>query len=280
MSVLLCFSFLTFSAETIESMTDLNVCVLQADLAWENPQLNYERLAGLMSNQREADIIVLPEMFTTGFSMEPALVAETHGLSMETLEWMKRHAALLDSAITGSISVQEEGKYYNRLYWVEPDGTVIWYDKNHLFSFAGEDACYTAGTERLIVEWRGWKVLPLICYDLRFPELARNGSLNGNANYDLCIYVANWPGVRSHPWSSLLVARAIENQCYLVGCNRVGQDGKDIDYAGDSIILNSRGELLAEALPGKAQQITASLSMQELLDFRAKFPVLEDQKKA
>lgn len=261
-------------------MNDLNVCVLQADLAWENPKLNYERLAALMSNQQEADILVLPEMFTTGFSMEPVRVAEKHGLSMETLEWMKHQAALLDAAITGSVSVNEDGQYYNRLYWVEPDGTVKWYNKNHLFSFAGEDAHYTAGSDRLIIEWRGWKVLPLICYDLRFPELARNGSSNGEANYDLCLYVANWPGVRSHPWSSLLVARAIENQCYLAGCNRVGQDGKDIGYTGDSVILNSRGDVLAEAAPGQVQQITASLSMQALLDFRAKFPVLEDQKKA
>ncbi len=261
-------------------MNDLRVCAIQADLVWENPTENYVRLASLFPQKNEADVIVLPEMFTTGFSMVPEQIAEQHSLSMETLEWMKKHATELDAAITGSVSVKDGGRYFNRLYWVEPDGTVKWYDKNHLFSFAGEDEHYTAGKGRMIVAWRGWKILPLVCYDLRFPELARNGSSNGTAEYDLCIYVANWPSVRSAPWSALLVARAIENQCYLIGCNRVGLDGKDISYSGDSVILNSRGESVAVAEPGKVELIRASLNKQELLDFRSKFPVLEDQKKA
>lgn len=261
-------------------MKDLRVCAIQANLVWENPNANYQAIATLFPQRGEVDLVVLPEMFTTGFSMKPESVAEQHSLEMSTLVWMKSSAAELNAAITGSVSVEEDGHYYNRLYWVEPEGRVLWYDKQHLFTFANEDDHYTAGKNRMIVHWRGWNILPLICYDLRFPELARNGQTNSEIDYDLCIYVANWPAVRSHPWTSLLVARAIENQCYLIGCNRSGNDGNDIAYTGDSAILDPRGTTLTYAEPGVEEAISHTLSAEALVDFRRKFPVLFDRKKA
>lgn len=261
-------------------MNDLRVRAIQANLAWENPEANYQSIQQLLPAKGEADVVVLPEMFTTGFSMKPEEVAEQHDLAMPTLRWMKSCSKSIDAAITGSVSVEENGNYFNRLYWVEPEGRVVWYDKQHLFTFAQEDNHYTAGKERLIVHWRGWNILPLICYDLRFPELARNGQTNSEIDYDLCIYVANWPAVRSHPWTSLLVARAIENQCYLVGCNRSGADGNEIAYSGDSAILDPRGTTLTFAKPGVEEAISYTLSAEALVDFRRKFPVLFDRKKA
>ncbi len=260
-------------------MKDLNVAVVQCDLAWENPAVSRNHIEKLMRDYAKADVIVLPEMFTTGFSMNAQHIAEAHDLeSMASLQWLMSQAKRLDAAITGSIAVKDQEKFYNRMYWVTPDGETQWYDKRHLFSFANEDHHYTPGDQTVIVSFRGWKLCLQVCYDLRFPEGARNGLTEKTAHYDVLIYVANWPEVRRTPWTSLLVARAIENQCYLLASNRVGTDGNNISYSGDSVILNAKGERLAEAHPAVEAVITAQLSGEELESFREKFPVLYDRK--
>lgn len=224
------------------------------------------------------DVVVLPEMFTTGFSMSASVVAEEHSDTMQTLVWMRGEAARLNAAITGSVAVRDGEQCYNRLYWVEPNGKTQFYDKRHLFTFAGEHREYTPGARRVVVEWRGWKILLQICYDLRFPESARNGIAAENPMYDALIYVANWPEVRRDPWSTLLKARAIENQCYVLGVNRVGTDGNGHVYSGDSAIHGPKGELISTALAGETAVISARLSAVELADFRSKFPVLHDRR--
>lgn len=213
-------------------------------------------------------------MFTTGFSMNAEHIAEAFHSEMLTLQWMREMAREVNAVITGSVSVKDGAHCHNRLLWVRPDGTFSHYDKRHLFSMAGEHEHYTAGTARIVEEVKGWKVLPLVCYDLRFPELARNAAQN---TYDALVYVANWPQVRRHPWSALLVARAIENQAYTVGVNIVGTDGNGHEYSGDSILLDPRGETLAAAAAGKEQVITATFSARLLHEFRHRFPVLNDR---
>ena len=257
---------------------DLAVNVLQCALAWESAEENYNSISGLLEGTPPCDVIVLPEMFTTGFSMEPERVAERHDSDgMRSLEWMAALAATRSAAVTGSVSVEASGRYFNRMYWVEPDGAVQWYDKRHLFSFANEHDHYTAGRDRLIVDWRGWKILLQVCYDLRFPEYIRNNVLDAGPAYDAAVFVANWPAVRSRQWKVLLLARAIENQCYVIGCNRVGEDGNNMMYSGDSSVIDPTGDYLAEAIPGNEMVVHASLSRGRLEDLRKAFPVLLDQ---
>jgi omega-amidase len=256
-------------------MENLRVSAVQTTLIWEDPAANIQQLNKVVADLSDTDLIVLPEMFTTGFTMQPEQFAEPHGDSMVTLKWMKSVAAAKQAVICGSVSVSEGGYYYNRLYWVFPDGSYDWYDKVHLFSFGNEPEHYQAGTARKIFEWRGWKVLPLTCYDLRFPELARNSG--DEDRYDLCLYVANWPAVRSYPWQTLIRARAIENQCYLIGVNRVGADGNGEPHSGDSAILDPRGAELAVGTPRQATVLNATLDSSALADFRKKFPVLADK---
>ena len=219
---------------------NLNVAIIQADLKWEdsvaNRSLFSKEIAALSDS---VELIVLPEMFTTGFSMNAEnLAEETNG---ETLLWMKEQAKLKDAAITGSVIITENGEFYNRLFFVFPDGTVQKYDKRHTFTLAKEDKTYTAGTERLIVNYKGWKICPLICYDLRFPVWARN-----TEDYDLLIYVANWPKKRVAAWDALLKARAIENMSFCIGVNRVGEDGDGFVYNGHSAIYDCLGAILTQ----------------------------------
>ena len=222
-------------------MQNLQLAILQADLAWENPKENLAYFTKEILNLPEkVDVIVLPEMFTTGFSMNAEVLAEpTNGKS---LSWMVNMAKEKQACVTGSLIVEEKGNYYNRLYWVYPDETFKTYDKKHLFSLAKEEETYTAGNEKLIVNYKGWKFCPLICYDLRFPVWARN-----TENYDVLLYVANWPEIRTSAWDALLKARAIENMCYCVGVNRVGKDGNNYPYSGHSAVYDALGNQLTKS---------------------------------
>lgn len=250
----------------------MKLLLLQTDIRWLAPDENRRRAENLIDvalTSGPVDLIVLPEMFTTGFAVEPADAAESDS-GAETLAWMRRTAALTDAAVTGSVAVEENGRYFNRLFFVYSDGSFHKYDKRHLFSFAGEDKRYTAGTERVVVEWRGWRILLQVCYDLRFPVFAR-----GRGDYDMVLYVANWPTVRIHPWNTLLRARAIENVCYAVGVNRTGDD-PFASYSGGTALVGFKGETLASASPGMEEAILCETDMEALRAFRTKFPALDD----
>lgn len=247
-------------------MRDLRVTLVQSMLHWENANANRDLFVGKLDGLKgSTDLIVLPEMWTTGFTMNTALAEAMDG---ETVCWMKEHAVRTDAAIYGSVIIAEGGKTYNRGLFVTPDGKVKHYDKRHLFRFARETDHYSAGRERIVVEWRGWRILLQICFDLRFPVFARN-----RGDYDAALYVANWPEARSYPWSQLLVARAIENQCYVVGLNRVGMDGKGLHYIGDSVAIDPKGQVMATCKPASDCITHAMFDAAALADFRAKFPV-------
>jgi omega-amidase len=254
-------------------MNELRVSIIQSTLHWENPGANRELFAEKIAALETAtDLVVLPEMFTTGFSMQPARIAEIAG--GETLAWMQQLATAHNTAITGSVAVHENGAYFNRLYWVNADGTFLQYDKRHLFRMAGEDEAYTGGTKNITPELKGWRIRPLICYDLRFPVWSRNrwNKETLQADYDVLLYVANWPERRNHPWQSLLTARAIENQAYVIGCNRTGEDGNGITYSGNSAIIDFKGEDLARLEPGATGVLNTTLNYEALTDFRKAFP--------
>lgn len=222
-------------------MQNLNLAILQADLAWENPQENIDYFTKeIMSLTENVDVIVLPEMFTTGFSMNATHLAEPQ--NGKSLSWMQQMAKEKQACVTGSLIVEENGNYYNRLYWVFPDETFKSYDKKHLFTLAKEEQTYTAGNQKLIVEYKGWKCCPLICYDLRFPVWARN-----TEDYDVLLYVANWPEMRTSAWDALLKARAIENMAYCVGVNRVGEDGNGYPYSGHSAVYDALGKQITKS---------------------------------
>lgn len=215
---------------------NLKITIIQSELHWENAEANLEMFSKKIQNiEEETDLIILPEMFTTGFSMNPKELAELN--DGETLQWMISEAKKLNTAITGSVIISENNHFYNRLFFVFPDGSYEKYDKKHTFTLAGENESYTAGTERLIVNYKGWKICPLVCYDLRFPVWARN-----TEGYDVLIYVANWPKVRTLAWDTLLRARAIENMTYCIGVNRVGFDGNDHEYVGHSAVYDVLGK--------------------------------------
>ena len=246
----------------------MKVTILQRDIVWANPAKNIERAERAIRGNIGADLYVLPEMFSTGFCTEPEGIAES--CDSDTLKWMRRKAAEIDAAIAGSIAVEQEGKYYNRFYFVKPDGSVTYYDKKHLFTYGGEHLRFTAGEERVVVEWRGVRILLEVCYDLRFPIWARN-----RGDYDMILYVASWPTPRVAAWSSLLVARAIENQCYVAGVNRVGTDPA-CEYCGGSVIIDSYGRTIAACTDNTECEATAEVDMEALEAFRKKFPVLKD----
>lgn len=253
-------------------MDNLNITFIQTHLQWEDVVKNLKHFSEKLDQVNEpTDIIVLPEMFTTGFTMNPNVMAEEHG--GKTLQWMLQKAKEKNCVLTGSISIKDGNTFHNRLYWVMPDGTFKHYDKRHLFQMGNEHQHYTAGTQKLIVDYRGWKICPLICYDLRFPVWSRNRK---EETYDLLLYVANWPEVRSYPWKQLLIARAIENQSYVVGVNRIGDDGNNIAHSGDSAVINPRGEIISK--PNTNQDVieTISLSATYLKEFRKLFPVMMD----
>ncbi len=257
-------------------MQDIRLTIVQSSLFWESHEQNRKMFTEKINNiQENSDIIVLPEMFSTGFSMEPALIAEA--AKGESFLWMKKMAESKNTVIAGSISTKENNKYYNRFYWVEPGGKYHQYDKKHLFTFAGEHEKYTAGNKKIIINYKGWKFLPLICYDLRFPVWSKNNfSENNGFDYDCLIYTANWPKPRSNAWKTLLLARAIENQSYVVGVNRVGKDFNNKEYSGDSAVVNAKGELISNIKPNKEVHETVLLSASELIEFRKSFKLGPD----
>jgi predicted amidohydrolase len=213
----------------------MKIALIQTHLFWENPLENRSHLIRkITSFMEDVDLIVLPEMFSTGFTMHPKSVAET--MQGETLTWLQHLAKAKNAAITGSLVIAENGNFYNRLVFVFPDGKIMHYDKRHLFGLAGENSEYTAGTQKLIVEYKGWKICPQICYDLRFPVFSRN-----TEHYDLLIYIANWPDKRVNAWNILLQARAIENMSYVAGVNRIGTDENKNHYSGDSQLVDAMG---------------------------------------
>ena len=253
-------------------MTDLKITTIQSHLFWEDVDANLAHLNEKVNAiQNETDIIVLPEMFTTGFTMKPEQLAEEHG--GKGLQWMIQKAKEKNCVIVGSISVKENSNYYNRLYWVTADGSYQFYNKRHLFRMGSEHEHYTAGEQKLIVDYKGWKICPLICYDLRFPVWSRNTKDN---RYDVLIYTANWPEARAYPWKQLLIARAIENQSYVVGVNRIGADGNDIKHSGDTCVINPRGEQISITEPHQDKTETITLSSSYLEDFKTVFPVMMD----
>jgi len=248
----------------------MKISLIQTSLTWENPEANRANFTQKINSiAGGTDLIILPEMFATGFTMNPSAVAET--ANGESVQWMIETAAATNCAITGSLVIEENGSFYNRLFFVLPNGQVKTYNKRHLFSFASEDKFYTAGTEKLIVEYKGWKICPLVCYDLRFPVFARNAE-----EYDLLIYVANWPQVRTLAWDSLLRARAIENLCYTVGVNRIGRDSNGHDYSGHSQVIDALGAYITEPFENE-DVITIELDRDTLLETRKKFAFLNDR---
>lgn len=252
-------------------MSTLKLTLIQAHLHWEDKGANLAFLEQKIVNlEAPTEIVILPEMFNTGFSMRPELHAET--MEGPSVQWMRRIAMAEKIILTGSLMIQEGDHYYNRLIWMLPNGEYGHYDKRHLFAFAGEDQHYTAGNKRLIASVKGWKINLQICYDLRFPVWARQAS---NNEYDVLIYVANWPEKRSHAWKTLLVARAIENQAFVVGVNRVGLDGNNIAHSGNSMVIGPIGEVLFHSADQESVfQIT--LNREELETIRTQFPFWKD----
>lgn len=247
----------------------LRITTVQAHLFWEDREANFRHLETLLAPLRETDLIILPEMFSSGFSMNSEKLAEQ--MDGATVKWLQSIASEKNAVITGSFIAVENGNYYNRLIWVQPDGNFHVYDKRHLFSLAGEDKFYTPGKKRLEVEWKGWKICPLICYDLRFPVWSRNDTA-----FDVLIYVANWPRPRIQAWNTLLTARAIENQCFTIGVNRVGNDAVGNEYSGNSCITDFAGNTLYKAAEVE-DVFTITLEKEGLLDFRQKLPFLNDR---
>jgi omega-amidase len=255
-------------------MSTLSITIIQTQLHWEDKQANLQMLQKkILGIKEKTEIVVLPEMFSTGFSMKPELLAEK--MDGETVTWMKHLAAERKIILTGSVIIEDGGKYYNRLIWMLPNGQYGIYDKRHRFAFAGEDEHYTAGNKRLVASVKGWKINLLVCYDLRFPVWARQQPQEDGPEYDVLIYVANWPERRNHVWKTLLPARAIENQCYVVGANRVGNDGNNIYYSGDSMVIDPLGEVLYTKVT-EEDIFTITLQKEKLEEVRSKFPFWKD----
>lgn len=247
-------------------MSAMKVAILQHDIAWAQPEQNLQRLVPLLDEQRGADLYVLSETFATGFLAKGELAT-----SPDVVGWMQQQARRLDAAIAGSVAFRDEQKLLrNRLFFVRPDGSYDYYDKRHLFSYAGETDEYVAGERRVVTEWRGFRLLLQVCYDLRFPVFSRN-----HGDYDAAVYVANWPLSRQDVWQTLLKARAIENQCFVIGVNRVGSDPA-CHYQGGSVVIDAYGQSLATCIDGCVSTASADLDMAALCRFREKFPVLRD----
>lgn len=248
----------------------MKIALIQSELVWENPSENLKLMQEKINSiASDVDLIVLPEMFTSGFTMNSKDVAET--MQGDTILWLKATAKAKNCALTGSIVIEENGNYFNRLVFVFPDGTIQKYDKRHLFTLAGEDKIYTPGTEKRIVDYKGFKICPLICYDLRFPVFARNVE-----NYDVLLYVANWPKPRINAWDILLKARAVENMSYVVGVNRTGLDGNQHEYTGHSQVVDFLGNYLLEPQEHEGVFIV-ELDKNTMLQTRAKFAFLNDK---
>jgi len=267
-------------------MSPLTVTTIQTNLHWEEKSANLRMLEEkIAAIEERTELVVLPEMFSTGFSMKPSELAED--MEGETMAWMKRVSRENGIVLTGSFIATENAGYYNRLVWMLPNGQYGYYDKRHLFGYAGEDKHYQAGNKRLIASVNGWKINLQVCYDLRFPVWARNRVLDPDQNragapasttgpeYDLLVYVANWPERRSHAWKTLLCARAIENQCYVIGVNRVGSDGNNIYHSGNSLVIDPLGQVLYH-MADQEDVSTISLQKEKLEEVREKFPFWKD----
>lgn len=251
-------------------MQDLKVTLIQTSLFWENIESNLslfdEKIDGIRD---ETNLIVLPEMFTTGFSMNAEKLAEDMGGT--AVKWLREKSRSRQTDITGSMIIRENGQYFNRLLWAKPDGTLLHYDKRHLFRLTGEEKVYSAGDKNITVELKGWKIRPFICYDLRFPCWTRNS----NNSYDVAIFIANWPEKRTSHWKTLLSARAIENQCYVIGVNRVGEDGNGYYHSGDSSVIDPIGNIIFRK-QNEESVYTALLSYPALQEYRKSFPAWMD----
>jgi predicted amidohydrolase len=245
----------------------MKLLLLQTDIVWNEREANLTRAAQLIDTAPSADLIILPEMFTTGFATDPTGIAENDSA---TLRWMQSQATKIGAAIVGSVAIEEQGRFYNRLFFVRPDGSYNTYDKRHLFSFAGEDRAYTAGRERVVVEWAGFRILLQVCYDLRFPVFSR-----WCGDYDMIVYVANWPYARIDVWNTLARARAIENACYVAAVNRVGRDPY-VGYTGETQMIDYKGHTIASAEGDTRQTVFVEIQKEPLDAFRRKFPVLGD----
>ena len=250
---------------------ELNIVGIQSSIVWEKPAANLEYFGQQISKlPSTVDLVILPEMFTTGFSMNPISIAET--MEGPSIKWMVTTAKTNRMALVGSVVIKENAQYFNRLFFIHPNGHIETYDKRHLFTLAKETDQYTSGEERLIVFYKGWRICPLICYDLRFPVWSRNTN-----EYDLLVFVANWPSIRIHAWDTLLKARAIENMSYCIGVNRVGKDENGYEYNGHTAIYNFLGEKLSRTIEGKENILQCVVSKNELQKIRQKLNFLEDQ---
>ena len=262
-------------------MQDLRISLVQGATRWHDPAANREYYGDLIKPLANVtDLVILPETFTSGFSNEAIDKAE--GMDGPTVTWMREQAASLNAAVTGSVQLRidegEGAKVFNRLLWATPDGGLQYYDKRHLFRYAGEHKRYAAGEKRLTVEWKGWRINPLVCYDLRFPVYSRNRynvEREDQLDFDLQLFVANWPSARAYAWKTLLRARAIENLCYVAAVNRVGVDGNGLDYSGDSAVIDFMGQPLIETT-GEEGVVSTVISGAELAAHRARFPAMLD----
>jgi omega-amidase len=253
------------------TMNDLKVILVQPDMVWKSPRENLEKYTKLLKDSEQpADLVLLPEMFPTGFCMEPETLAEK--MDGDTVRWMKRTAESLNCAVAGSLIIRENKHFFNRLVFIDPYENFTWYDKRHLFRMGEEEVKFTAGLNRLVVPWNGWRICFQICYDLRFPVWSRNQD-----DYDVLVYAANWPAARGDVWNTLLKARAIENQCYAIGVNRIGTDGNGILYVGNSLVIHPKGIIIGEIQDTVETAKTFTLSWDELRSFREKFPVWRDR---
>lgn len=254
-------------------MQNLKILGLQTELVWETPAKNRELLEVKITNHSTGhDLVILPETFTTGFPVDPEKFAEPE--DGKTMQWMANIASKTEAVITGSILIGSNGKYSNTLVWMRPDQTYELYKKRHVFRMGGEHEKIQPGDHQLYVELKGWKIKPMICYDLRFPVWSKNRQdKDGNYEYDFAFYVANWPEVRIYPWNTLLLARAIENQAFVAGINRVGYDAKGIYYSGNSAVIDPKGKLIANGDEGKERALSITLSAKELKSFREQFNV-------
>ncbi len=259
-------------------MQNLKVSLVQIPLVWESPAENRNIISELISSSTvKTDVYILPEMFTTGFTMN-AEVTEEYSQNSETVLWMKRIAVEKNCAICGSVIMMDSGERANRFLWVDSE-QVMFYDKRHLWAYGDEHKFFKKGMEKLIITYKGWKILPQICYDLRFPAFVRNEWKDGKALYDLMIYVANWPDARVHAWDALGLARAIENQSYVALVNRVGRDNKDLNYIGHSALIDANGKYIIEPIHEQKGIFTSELSAEKLMRFRQRFPFLVDADK-
>ncbi|MBI2967338.1 MAG: nitrilase family protein [Bacteroidetes bacterium] len=269
-------------------LSDITITLIQSTLHWEKREKNLDMFSGIIQAMQDpTDLIILPEMFSTGFTMNTKKCHEK--MNGKTMEWMAAVAKGKKCAITGSLIVKEGKNFFNRLIWMKPDGKFDWYDKRHLFRMMEEDKHFAPGSEKLLVDLNGWKICPVICYDLRFPVWCRNRMISTSLKkkkgknqkisrdkqapeYDLLVVIANWPEIRRNAWRILLQARAIENQCYVAGVNRVGKDGNDISFSGNSEVVEPRGNTVISIKPYEEKSETAKLSWFELSQFREKFP--------